>query len=50
VKYRRSLFTEEIEQVIVEVMGGFIARYEIEEDIKNQGRQEEAKQLRLFEL
>jgi REP element-mobilizing transposase RayT len=30
VKYRRSLFTEEIEKVIVEVMGGFKEHYEIE--------------------
>ncbi len=30
VKYRRNLFTEEIEQVILEVMGGFKERYEIE--------------------
>ena len=30
VKYRRDLFTEEIEQVILEVMGGFKERYELE--------------------
>ncbi len=30
VKYRRNLFTEEIEQVILEVMEGFKERYEIE--------------------
>ena len=30
VKYRRDLFIEEIEQVILEVMGGLKERYEIE--------------------
>lgn len=30
VKYRRALFTKEIEQVMLEVMGGFKERYELE--------------------
>ena len=45
-KYRRSVFRKEIEQEMLEIMTGKV----IESYIKKQGREEDIKQWKLFEL